>query len=157
MNIRTVALAIFTRNDDEVLVQEFQFPGISTTFYRPVGGTVEFGENSEHTLTREIREELNQEIEVPQLVAVIENIFGVEETGHEIDFIYEAKFKNTYVYSQTELQGTEGKESYRAVWKSIHDFDETKADIKLVPDGLLALLTGKKSRDSQSIIHIRTR
>lgn len=26
MNIRTVALAIFTRNDDEVLVQEFQFP-----------------------------------------------------------------------------------------------------------------------------------
>jgi hypothetical protein len=61
------------------------------------------------------------------------------------------------VYSQKELQGTEGKESYRAVWKSIHDIDETKADIKLVPDGLLALLTGKKSRDSQPIIHIRTR
>lgn len=156
MNIRTVALAIFTCNEDQILVQAFQSPGSSTTFYRPMGGTVEFGENSQYTLMREIREELHQEIELPQLIAVIENIFQVEETGHEIDFIYEAKFKNTDMYSKIELQGIEGKESYRAVWKSIGDFNEGKEDIKLVPDGLLALLTGK-NKDAQSIIHIRTR
>jgi len=157
MQIRSVALAILRRNRDEILVQKITFPGHSTIYYRPIGGTVELGENSKTTLIRELKEELNQEIEEPSLVAVIENIFGLEEIGHEIDFIYEAEFKDKRVYHRGEIEGIEGNEQYKAIWKSIHEFIEPEEDIKLVPDGLIEFLADQGSLNQQLITHIKTR
>lgn len=42
MKIRSVSLAIL-RKEDRILVQEINFPDISTTFYRPIGGMIEIG------------------------------------------------------------------------------------------------------------------
>ncbi|WP_046213555.1 NUDIX hydrolase [Paenibacillus wulumuqiensis] len=156
MPIRAVALAIIRRNKDQILVQEIISPDCSTTFYRPIGGTIEVGENSQVTLVREIKEELNQEVEEPNLVAVIENIFKVEEIGHEIDFIYEAEFKDRTLYNREEFEGIEGKELFKAIWKPINDFVKTEESIKLVPDGLLEFLTRKESKDQRIVTHIKT-
>ena len=157
MKIRSVALAILRRKSDEILVQKITFPGHSTIYYRPIGGTIELGENSKTTLIRELKEELNQEIEEPCLIAVIENIFGLEEIGHEIDFIYEAEFKDKSVYQREEIEGIEGNERYKATWKPIHEFIEPEEDIKLVPDGLIDYLARQGSINSKLITHIRTR
>ena len=158
MIIRPVALAIIRNNEGHLLVQELNFPGNPTTFYRPIGGTMEPGENSKQTLIRELKEELDQEIEEPNLVAVIENIFGTEEDmGHENVFMYEARFKDAAVYLEEELAGLEGTEPYRAMWKPIDWFVETDEDVKLIPDGLLNYLLNNGDESQQTITHIKTR
>ena len=158
MKIRTVALAVIKRNEDQILVHEFRFPGHPVTFYRPIGGTVEFGENSKSTLIRELKEELNQDVEDPSLIAVIENIFGTEDDmGHEIDFIYEATFKDHSQYLLEEVPAIEGEERFVARWVPIQFFIDADEDVQLVPDGLLGLLTNQDQENQQGITHVKTR
>ena len=56
-------------------------------FFRFVGGTVNFGEKSEEALRREIKEELNSEIENLKFIIVIENIFTYEG-GKNMKFVF---------------------------------------------------------------------
>lgn len=155
MKIRSVALGII-RKEDHILFEVIRFPGLSTTFYRPIGGTIEFGENSKQTLIREIREELNQEIEELQLISVIENIFGVlDDRGHEIDFIYDVNLKDKTFYDLEEVDGLEGDQAYKAQWKPLHFF-ESNSDVKLVPDGLLDLLLQRDNNHISVIKHVKT-
>lgn len=101
---------------------------------------------------------MDQDIEEPNLVAVIENIFGTEEDkGHEIVFIYEARFKDAAVYLQEELDGLEGTEQYRAIWKPIDWFVETDEAVTLIPDGLLNYLLKNGHESQQTITHLKTR
>ncbi|MBD8497261.1 NUDIX hydrolase [Paenibacillus arenosi] len=154
MRIRSVSLGI-VRRDENILVQVINFLGISTTFYRPIGGTIEFGENSKQTLIREFREELNQEIEEPRLISVIENIFGTaDDMGHEIDFIYEVNMREKSLYELEEIEGVEGSNNYKAQWKPISYFKTD--DVKLVPDGLLDLLLEENNQYTSTIKHVRT-
>ena len=54
----------------------------------PWGGTIEFGERSEQTAIRELREEreeIGAEIKSLRLLGTLENIFTLDgNTGHEI-------------------------------------------------------------------------
>ncbi|MFF2912421.1 NUDIX hydrolase [Paenibacillus sp. NPDC057934] len=155
MKIRPVSLGIISRGED-ILVQVINFPGISTTFYRPIGGTIEFGENSKQALIREIREELNQEIEEPKLISVIENIFGTEDDrGHEVNFIYEAKLREKTLYDLDEMEGVEGDIKYKAQWKPLNFFKTDSEDVKLVPDGLLDVLLQQDNPNISIIKHVR--
>lgn len=155
MKIRSVSLGII-RREESILVEVINYPGISTTFYRPIGGTIEFGENSKQTLIREVREELNQEIEDAQLISVIENIFGIlDDLGHEIDFIYEVNLKDKTFYDLDEIDGIEGDIHYKAQWKPL-DFFESDSDVKLVPDGLLDLLSQRDKNNISVIKHVKT-
>jgi ADP-ribose pyrophosphatase YjhB (NUDIX family) len=53
------------------------------------GGRAEMSENSEATLRREMKEELNTDIDIKKLVWVVENFFGDESTTyHEIGMYY---------------------------------------------------------------------
>ena len=142
MVIRTVSLCLI-RKGENILVQEIIDPAVKQTFYRPIGGTVEYGENSKDTVIREVKEELNAEIEETKLLYVIENIFSyLDNVGHEIDFIYEAELVDRSLYDTNEIQGIEGATPFKAVWKSIHELSSltSHAQAKLVPDGLLDLL-----------------
>lgn len=79
------------RNGDRILAAEGFDSVKQIQFYRPLGGGVEFGEHSRDALAREIKEELNAEIEDAQLLGVIENIFTHEgRQGHEVVFVYDA-------------------------------------------------------------------
>ncbi|NUU61252.1 NUDIX hydrolase [Paenibacillus agri] len=156
MKIRSVSLGIIRREED-ILVQVINYPGISTTFYRPIGGTIEFGEISKQALIREIREELNQEIEEPKLISVIENIFGTEDDmGHEVDFIYEVKLKEKRLYDLDEIEGIEGDIKYKAQWKPLNFF-KTDSDVRLVPDGLLDVLLKQDNQNISIIKHVRNK
>ena len=78
--IRPLALALIRRHD-EILVERGRDEKKDETFFRPLGGTIEFGERGVEAVRRELREELASEIEVNALVATIENHFTWEGTS----------------------------------------------------------------------------
>ena len=90
--VRPIALCVIRRHGNLLV-----FEGYDTVkkdhFYRPLGGTIEFGERSSVTAAREMVEELNTEIRNVRWLGVLENIFTVHgQPGHEIVMLYEADF-----------------------------------------------------------------
>ena len=59
-DIRPLALAV-VRRDEELLLAEHYDSAEEYTFYRPIGGGIEFGEHSRDAVRREFREELDVE------------------------------------------------------------------------------------------------
>ncbi|MCZ7478375.1 NUDIX domain-containing protein [Micromonospora sp. WMMC273] len=62
-SIRPVALAVPRRGED-VLVFEYHDSTKDETFYRPLGGGLDFGETAEATVRRELREGLDVIVEL---------------------------------------------------------------------------------------------
>jgi 8-oxo-dGTP pyrophosphatase MutT (NUDIX family) len=157
LSIRLVALCVF-RNDDKILVREYHDPKTNFTNYRPVGGTIEYGEQSEDAVKREVLEETGIEITEPRLLGVIENIFVPKHTGiglgHNIEFIYEAEFPDKSLYEKQTIDGIEGNENFKAIWMPIAYFQEPNAN-PLVPDGLVELLMTKPPK--KMVIHVNNR
>ena len=86
--IRPVALGA-VRRGDELLVGEETDPETDETFYRLLGGGVEFGEHSREAVIREFAEEIGVEFRVERHVGTFEDVFDVDgETGHEIWRVY---------------------------------------------------------------------
>jgi ADP-ribose pyrophosphatase YjhB (NUDIX family) len=137
--IRALALGIF-RKDDQILVFEGHDPVKDEAFYRPLGGTIEFGEYGPQALVREMREELDVEVAGVRYLGLCENIFThAGKMGHEIVLLYEASITDKSVYEQEQLVGHELDGSpIHVVWKSLEFFRRGAAP--LYPDGLLSLL-----------------
>jgi 8-oxo-dGTP pyrophosphatase MutT (NUDIX family) len=138
--IRSIALCVF-KKDDLILVQEGYDPIRKLTFYRPLGGGIEFGEHSRETAVREIREELKAEITNLTYLGLIENIFTYHgEQGHEIVLLYIADLVDSSFYEKSVFEVYEEGSSLllKAVWKSLADFQS--GETPLYPTGLLELL-----------------
>jgi len=106
-------------------------------YYRPVGGTVEFGESSIDTVRREVMEELNTQVEVIGSPLIVENFFTCDgEAGHEIDYFYPCKFKEGRFYNRQTFQLLEADGSaWEASWILITDC--LNGSLRLVPEALL--------------------
>ena len=63
------------RQGDRILVERGRDDVKNETFFRLLGGTVEFGEKGAESVRLELLEELGAEAEVGPLVATIENVF----------------------------------------------------------------------------------
>ena len=138
--IRPLAICVF-RNNDRILVAEGYDPVKKQTFYRPLGGAIEFGERSEDTVRRELMEEIGAEVGEVWYLGTLENIFVFNgEHGHEIVMVYDGVLTDSGLYEQAEVEGNEAEvgESFKAVWKSIDEFGEGRSI--LYPTGLLELL-----------------
>ncbi len=138
--IRPLAICIF-RNNDHILVAAGYDPVKEQTFYRPLGGAIEFGETSEETIHRELMEEIGAEVRDLKYLGTLENIFVFNGSpGHEIVQVYDGVLEESGLYEQSEVEGNEadGGESLKAVWKKISDFVEGKST--LYPSGLLDLM-----------------
>ena len=88
------------------------------------GGRVEMGEESNISLVREMKEELNMEIEVLGLKAITENFFEFDNKNyHELQYVYVAKFKDSSLEKfDGKFVGTENKDIFE--WKNISDIDD---------------------------------
>lgn len=109
--IRPVALAVIKRGSDLLVFQAVEH-ATQETFYRPLGGGIEFGETAEAALRRELREELAAELTDVRLMDVLENIFQLNgRAGHEIVFVFAADLVDRTFYDRdhlgTVLDGTE--------------------------------------------------
>ena len=138
-HIRPIAICIF-RNQDKILVyEEYDFVK-EQTFYRPLGGGIEFGETSEETIHREMLEEMNVEVTDLKYLCTLENIFVFNgKPGHEIVVVYDGRLVNSGLYEQAEMSGLEADGNpLRVLWKRISEFGP---DVPLYPDGLLEILS----------------
>ena len=138
--VRPIAICVF-QYAGKILVCEFYDPVKNQTFYRPPGGTIEFGETSQQTVYREIQEELGLQVSNLRFLVTLENIFSYNgQEGHEIVLVYDGEFVDPQVYEHTELMGTESNGlSFLAKWKSLTDFN-TPSGPPLYPSGLLEYL-----------------
>ena len=136
--IRTIAIGIF-RQGNRIFVMEGYDSLKKQTFYRPLGGSIEFGERAQDALKRELREEANAEITNVRYLGTVENIFTYNgEMGHEIVLVYEADFTDKSFYQHESLECYEDDDTpFKAVWKSLDDFG---VEGPLYPDGLPDLL-----------------
>ena len=81
--ISAKAICLF-EHQGRFLVHEFRDPTSGAWKARPLGGTIEFGETSTDAIIREIREELDQEIDNLRLVHIHESLFTYDGApGHE--------------------------------------------------------------------------
>ena len=138
--IRPLAICLF-RNRGRILVAEGYDPLKMQTFYRPLGGGIEFGEYSEQTIRRELMEEIGADVRELKYLGTLENVFVFNGTpGHEIVQVYDGVLTDSGLYEQAVIEGNEADvdESFKAVWKSLDEFGEGKSI--LYPTGLLALL-----------------
>jgi 8-oxo-dGTP pyrophosphatase MutT (NUDIX family) len=140
-NIKVKSICIF-ENDNKILVSK-SFDSVQKDYYyRPIGGTTEFGEYTKETLVREIQEELNAQIKNITLEQVIENIFTCDGLkGHEIVFLYKADFIDKFFYELKEYEIIEGEEIIKAYWININDF--VNKEYRLVPHMLIEYYSKK--------------
>ncbi len=100
--IRPIAIGVI-RRDDRLLVMAVRDDDDNLEGWRPLGGTIEFGERAADALKREFIEELDQPIEEPTPLTVLENFYLHHGThGHEIVFAFEAAFANEEAYTLLE-------------------------------------------------------
>ena len=139
--IRPLAICVFC-NKDRILVAEGHDPIKGETFYRPLGGGIEFGERSEEAIRRELMEEIGVELKQDTLkyLGAVENIFTFNGTpGHEIVLVYDGALDDSGLYDQAMIVGKEANgEEIRAVWKNLDEFGAGKSI--LYPVGLLEML-----------------
>ncbi|HJR81112.1 MAG TPA: NUDIX hydrolase [Anaerolineales bacterium] len=140
--IRALAICVFCKND-RILVAEGYDPIKGETFYRPLGGGIEFGEHSEETIRRELMEEIGADVAQDSLryLGTVENIFTFNGiAGHEIVMIYDGALKESRLYDQALIVGREANgEEIHAMWKKLDDFRAGKSI--LYPEGLIELLS----------------
>jgi len=141
--VRAIAICVF-RNADRILVAEGFDEIKNQKFYRPLGGTIEFGEYSDETVRRELMEEIQVEVSDLRYLGTLENIFTFNgEKGHEVVFVYDGKLINTALYEKDVLQGDELGTPFWAVWFDLRTLGPNSP--LLYPTGLAELLNKTKS------------
>jgi len=137
---RANALGIIINNDKILLEeQEGKHSKGTGTYYRPIGGTIEFGEKSSETIIREYREEIVEDIVVKRYIACLENIFRIEGSiGHEITQVYLVAFIDQNSYKKENFKVVEGSKTTFTKWISFEEIIDGKKI--LYPNGLKELL-----------------
>ena len=132
--VRPLALAIIRRGDT-ILVGESRDHVKGETFYRPVGGEIDFGERGTDAIARELREELGVTVESAELLGVCEDVFTFEgAAGHEISLVYEVELRETLPEGRVPIADSPDV----AVWTRVDAFRD--GGPPLYPDGLYDLL-----------------
>ena len=130
--IRVLALGIIKKGD-RTFISEGYDPIKQQTFYRAMGGGVDFGETSFEALKREFKEEIQAELTNIHYLGCIENLFTFNgKQGHEILQVYQCDFVDPKFYELENLVFAEGERQKTALWVEISRFKS--GELKLVPE-----------------------
>jgi 8-oxo-dGTP pyrophosphatase MutT (NUDIX family) len=136
--IRVLALGL-VKDGDRIFISEGYDPVKQQTFYRAMGGGVEFGETSLEALKREFQEEIQAELTNIRYLGCLENIFTFNgKDGHEIIQLYECAFVDPKFYEIDKLVFAEGERKKHAVWVDINRFKS--GELRLVPEQFFEFL-----------------
>lgn len=118
--IRPIVLGLAIK-DNKLLVSEGFDKVKNQTFYRCLGGGIEFLEKSTDALKREFKEEINIDIVIKDFLGISENIFTYGgKSAHELVFYYninilDKDYKEEYVVTDDNGQS-------KAIWIDINEF-----------------------------------
>ncbi|MBD2244336.1 NUDIX hydrolase [Nostoc sp. FACHB-888] len=131
--IRVIALGLI-RDGERIFVSEGYDPVKQETFYRALGGGVDFGETSHAALEREFQEEIQADLTNIKYLGCIENLFTFNgRQGHEIIQLYQCDFVDSKFYQLESLIFSESQtHKHKALWMDISSFKSGK--FKLVPE-----------------------
>jgi len=128
------------RREEAYLFQRLTDPS-AETFYRPIGGGVQFGESTEEALEREFDEELGVSVSAGPVVGTVENRFTWNgDPAHEIVILRAASFVDDALYERSSFDGVDagGAVEYEATWETVEDI--VAGARPLYPEGLARLL-----------------
>ncbi|HEC36490.1 MAG TPA: NUDIX domain-containing protein [Anaerolineae bacterium] len=149
-HIRPIAICVI-EDQGRLFVFEACDPVTGETFYRPLGGGIEFGELGVECIVRELREEIGAEVEGITFLGLIENRFIYNgQPGHEIVLVYRARFADPHRYRDRRVQVYEEGEAFVARWVSLASFENGTA--RLVPQGLLDMLGRGRCSKAQGVL-----
>lgn len=128
--IRPIVLGIAVRNGKVLASRGYdKVKGIS--FYRAIGGGIEFLEKSNEALKREFKEEIGADITVGDFLGVDENIFTFDgKKGHELIFLYYVTLDEK---DYKEIYYEEGDQNFPIEWVDIDDIKSGKTIIYPTP------------------------
>ena len=133
--IRVLALGLI-RHENRLFLSEGYDATKQQTFYRALGGGVDFGETSLDALHREFQEELQAELTNVRYLACLENIFTFNgQLGHELIQLYACDFADPKFYQQSEIMFSEGERQKKALWVEIERL--ASGELHLVPEDFL--------------------
>ena len=136
--IKVKVLALI-QHRGQILVSEGFDKKKNETFYRPLGGKVEFGETVNEALVREMMEEISAKIKIKKQVCILESLFTFNgKSGHEYVYVLSADFVSQALYQKKTFKVIEKKQTRRAMWIPLESF-LSKEKI-LYPNGLLEFL-----------------
>jgi 8-oxo-dGTP pyrophosphatase MutT (NUDIX family) len=136
--IRVIALGLI-RDDERIFISEGYDPVKQDTFYRALGGGVDFGETSLEALQREFQEEIQAELTNIRYLCCIENLFTFNgKPGHEIIQLYQCDFVDPKLYQIERTIFAEGDRQKAALWVEINRFKS--GELRLVPEVFLDYL-----------------
>ncbi len=136
--IRVLALGVI-KHDEKVFISQGYDPVKQLTFYRAMGGGVDFGETSYQALKREFQEEIQADLTNIKLLGVEESLFTFNgQQGHEILFIYQCDFTDDKFYQLESLTFAEGERKKTALWVEISRFKS--GELVIFPEQFLQYL-----------------
>ena len=131
-----IVLGIVKR-DNKILVSKGYDKTKNETFYRSIGGGIEFLENSKDALKREFKEELNIDINVGEFLGISENIFTYNgKNAHELILFYNVGI-NDLDYKEKYHIVDDNCET-DAMWIDIDNF--VNGELKMYPEEIFKYL-----------------
>jgi len=138
--IRPIVLGAIVDPRDRLLVSEVHDPIAQSTYYRALGGGIEFGELMDAALIREFQEELGTALVNLTYAGCLENIFNYRgKESHELVFVYRCQFADASLYNRESLPFWEEERVKEAIWIERQRFQS--GELRLVPPGFLELST----------------
>jgi 8-oxo-dGTP pyrophosphatase MutT (NUDIX family) len=107
--------------------------------WRPLGGSIEFGERAADALKREFAEEIGEAVSEPKLLSVIENLYTHHDAaGHEIVFVFETSLIDERAYAKDAFSFHDGGVHNDVRWVALTRF--RSGEEQLFPDRLLGIV-----------------
>ena len=140
--IRPIALGLI-EHQNHLFVSQGQDKQTTKTFYRFLGGGIDFGETSKAALVREFQEEIQAELTDIEYLSCLDNIFTLNaKPKHELIQLFRCRFVDQAFYQLDEkFDLVEGDRTTQAFW--IKTADVLNGRRWLVPEGCLEYLTGQ--------------
>ena len=136
LKLRTTGIII---HNNKILIEKYD----DKVYFLP-GGTINLYETSEDAIVRELKEELDKDFVIDELVSIKEEFYISKVNGlknHHINFYYKMKFKNEDDIDSIDLNrlendhGNEVKHHYK--WVFVDDLK----NIKLIPEDIKQEIT----------------
>lgn len=138
--IRPIALGLI-EHQGHIFVSQGEDPKTKESYYRCLGGGIDFGETSQTALTREFEEEVQAELTDIEYVTCLDNIFTFNgKPSHELIQLFRARFVDDSFYQLNEkFPLVEGDRTTQAIWLAARRV--LTGECRLVPESCIRFLS----------------